>query len=204
MSKFNKMIGQQFGNPHGFIGQICCKIMNVINNGMYKSVLNQINADAHSTILDVGYGNGYLLKKLYKKFDCDLYGIELSADAQKLAYKRNKRAVERGTIKLLQADCCNMPFEQETFDIITTVNTVYFWEDTQKGLTEIHRALKKGGKFYSAVYTKEWLKKLPYTKEGFKFFDNEDYIRLGESAGFSQVIIKEIKQGKNLIVEFIK
>ena len=204
MNKFNKMIGRQFGNPHGFIGMVCCKIMNVINKKMYKSVANEITANSDSTVLDVGYGNGYLLKNLYKKYACNLYGIEVSTDAKKLAQNKNKKGIKAEKIKLLEADCCNMPFIADTFDFVATVNTIYFWEDTLKGLSEIRRTLKRGGKFYNAVYTKEWLQKIPYTKEGFKFFDEEDYFRLGKNARFTQVQIKEIKQNKNFIVIFTK
>ena len=198
------MIGQQFGNPHGLVGKICCKIMNIINKKMYKSVVDEITADTNTTILDVGYGNGYLLKKLYNKSPCYLYGIEVSKDAEKLAYKRNKRSVDSGKIKLLHADCCDMPFKSEVFDFVATVNTIYFWEDTEKGLSEIYRVLKNDGKFYNAVYTKDWLQKLSYTKDGFKFFEKEDYIRLGEKAGFKEIYIKEIKKGKNFLVIFAK
>ena len=198
------MIGRQFSNPHGFVGAVCCKIMNAINNKMYKSVANEIIADENATILDVGYGNGYLLKKIFKKCRCNLYGVEVSTDAEKLALKRNKKGIKTGKIKLLRADCCNMPFEAETFDCVATVNTIYFWEDTDKGLTEIYRTLKSGGKFYNVVYSKEWLQNLPYTKEKFKFFDKEDYIRLGERAGFTEVQIKEIKEDKNFLVVFTK
>ena len=204
MSKFSIMIGQQFANPHGFWGWVCCKIMNVINRQMYCSVVRKIEADVSDTILDVGYGNGYLLKKLYKKCGCNLYGIEVSADAEKLALKRTVKGIKAGKIKLFRADCCNMPFEAEKFDCVTTVNTVYFWEDTEKGLAEIHRALKSGGRFYNAVYSKEWLQKLSYTKEGFKFFEKEDYIRLGKNAGFAEVEILEIKKNKNFLVVYMK
>lgn len=204
MNKFNKMISRQFGNPNGFIGRICCKIMNIINKRMYKSVVNEITADATSNILDVGYGNGYLLSKLYKKFKCSLYGIEVSSDAEKLAYNRNKMAIKAGKLKLIQADCCNMPFQDEEFDFVTTVNTVYFWHNAEKGLAEIHRVLKSGGIFYNAVYKKEWLQKFSYTKEGFKFFTEEDFIFLGKKVGFTEVKIQEIKRGKNFLVTFIK
>ena len=204
MSRFNKMIGQQFSKPHGLIGYFCCKIMNVINKRMYKSVVNKITADENATILDVGYGNGYLLKKLYKKCGCNLYGIEVSTDAEKFASKRNKKGIKAKKIKLLKANCCNTPFEEDVFDCVTTVNTIYFWEDTLNGLSEIHRVLKSGGKFYNAVYAKEWLQKLSYTKEGFKFFDKEDYIRLGKQAGFAEVEIIEIKKDKNFLVIFNK
>ena len=204
MGKFYKMIGQQFANPHGFVGWVCCKIMNVINNKMYKSVVKQIEADDSATVLDVGYGNGYLLQLLDKKLGCKLCGIEVSPDMEKLAYKRNKRGVDSDRIRLLQADCCDMPFGEHTFDFVTSVNTIYFWQDTAKGLEEIHRTLKDGGKFYNAVYSREWLQKLAYTKEGFKFFDRQDYVDLGKQAGFAKVEIVDIKQGKNYVVVFTK
>ena len=44
------------------------------------------------------------------------------------------------------------------------MNTIYFWNDTIKGLQEVHRVLKDGGVFYNAVLTKENLDKLFYTK----------------------------------------
>ena len=42
--------------------------------------------------MDIGYGNGYLLKYLYKKTKSDLYGIDISADML-------KQANEKGTIE---------------------------------------------------------------------------------------------------------
>ena len=42
MSKFTEYIGSQFGNPRGYIGKICCIIMNVINNAMYRNTVSLI------------------------------------------------------------------------------------------------------------------------------------------------------------------
>ncbi len=67
MSKFAEYIGSQFGNPHGFVGRICCVIMNVINKSMYKKTVDLIDAKSDDKVMDIGYGNGYLLKYLYKK-----------------------------------------------------------------------------------------------------------------------------------------
>lgn len=54
------------------------------------------------------------------------------------------------------------------FAAVTSINTVYFWNNTVKGLSEIRRVLKLGATFYNVVYTKEWLDKLFYTKKGFQ------------------------------------
>lgn len=131
-------------------------------------------------------------------------GIDISEDMIASAVKRNKKAVEQGRVVLSLGDCCNLDFQTEMFDAVTSVNTIYFWSDTVKGLTEINRVLKDRGIFVSAVYSQEWLKKLSYTKKGFKFFSKKDYISDGKKAGFSEVIIEEIVNGKSYIIKYIK
>lgn len=194
MNKFNEYLGTQFANPRGFIGKICCLIMNLINKSMYKSTAKTLYLAKNSAALDVGYGNGYLIKKLYKKYSCNLYGIDISGDMQKLALKKNRKGVADGKINLTVGDCCNLPYSDDTFDAVTTVNTVYFWEDIKQGLSEIFRVLKAGGKFINAVYSQEWLKKLAYTEKGFHFFTQETLINVGYEVGFSEVDINKISE----------
>lgn len=204
MSKFSEYIGSQFGNPRGVVGSVCCLIMNIINNAMYRDVMSNMRLSEQSKVLDVGYGNGYLIKMLYKRYHPDIYGIDISEDMRLSAEKRNRRAVESGKVHLTVGDCCRLEYGDDFFDAVTSVNTIYFWDDTLKGLREILRTLKPGGVFYNAVYTKKFLQKLSYTKTGFKFFEREDYISLGKSAGFSEVEVLEVAKGRSLVVEFRK
>ena len=55
MSKFSEYIGSQFGNPRGFVGKVCCIIMNVINNAMYKNTVSLMEISSDGNILDIGY-----------------------------------------------------------------------------------------------------------------------------------------------------
>ena len=71
MSKFSEYIGSQFGNPRGFVGAVCCVIMNVINRAMYKNTVALVDVSPDDKVLDIGFGNGYLLQLLYNKCKCD-------------------------------------------------------------------------------------------------------------------------------------
>ena len=204
MKSFSEYIGSQFGNPNGIIGNICCKIMNIINKPLYDGVIDNTNIDSNRSILDIGYGNGYLIKNLYKKSPCKIYGIDISEDMRMSAEKRNRNALSANKLKLSIGDCCSMKFKDNSFDSITSVNTIYFWQDTLKGLSEIHRTLKPDSTFCNAVYSKSWLKKLSYTKKGFKLFEKENYIRLGKQAGFSNISFSDIKKDKSYLVIFKK
>lgn len=168
MSKFTEYIGSQFGNPRGVVGAICCVIMNFINRAMYKNTVSLVNVKSDDKVLDIGFGNGYLLQRLYGQIKCDLYGIDISEDMVTAATARNKTAADAGKLHLQIGDCCDLPFDESSFAAVTSINTVYFWNNTVKGLSEIRRVLKPGATFYNVVYTKEWLDKLSYTKKGFQ------------------------------------
>ena len=133
MGKFTEYIGTQFGNPRGPVGKICCLIMNMINRSMYKSVAASVPLDQQSAMLDIGFGNGYLIQKLYQKSDASIYGIDISEDMKLAAEKRNQKAVAQGKVHLFIGDCCQLDFKDEMFEAVTSVNTIYFWNNTKQG-----------------------------------------------------------------------
>ena len=204
MRKFEEYIGSQFGNPRGIMGKICCVIMNVINKAMYRRTISLVSISASANALDIGYGNGYLLKQFYKVHKPNMFGIDISEDMYQQALKRNKAAKKEGKLHLSVGDCCDLSYENAYFEAVTSINTIYFWNDTIKGLMEINRVLKPGCSFYNVVYTKEWLQKLSYTKKGFKIFEENELIEMGKQAGFSEVTIHEIVKGKSFVVIYKK
>ena len=137
-------------------------------------------------------------KKMYKR----TVSLDISEDIKKQASKRNYLADGAGKLHLTVGDCCDLPYDNNYFDVVTSINTIYFWNDTVKGLSEINRVLKPGGSFFNVVYTKEWLQKLSYTKKGFKFFEKNDFLSMGKQAGFSDITIQEIVKNKSFVVIF--
>lgn len=204
MGKFFEYIGSQMGNPRGIIGKIVTWGMNRANKVMYNGIVSEVNLQQNNVLLDVGFGNGYLIQKLYAKQKCTIYGIDISKDMITPASKKNNKGIEEGNIHLSVGDCCNLDFQDCTFHIVTTMNTIYFWNDTLKGLKEIYRVLKDDGIFVNAVVRKESLKKIAYTKNVFKLFEKEDYIKLGKQAGFSDIEIKDLSNGFTFLVIYRK
>lgn len=148
--------------------------MNRINQIQYKSVMNNLNCSQKDRILDIGFGNGYLIKHLARKNEGDFYGIEISEDMLKTGCNHNSELIEQGKVHLTKGNVMDIPFENSFFDRIYTVNTVYFWEDLDKSLSEINRVLKPKGIFINVIYSKQWLDKMKYTQYGFsKYTPNE-------------------------------
>lgn len=88
---------------------------------------------------------------IYRKTRANLYGIDIPDDAKGMAVKRNKEAAKAGKLHLTIGDCCDLPYNNDSFSAITSINTIYFWADTLKGLSKIYRTLKNGSSFYNIL-----------------------------------------------------
>ena len=199
--KFIKFIGGNFGNPKGIVGSLMTLIMNVMNQKLYKTILKSIKSELNKNLLDIGFGNGYLIKKLLKDNNgINIYGIEISNDMFKKVQLKNRNSIKDGKLKLLLENIEETSFENNMFDIIITINTIYFWNDYKKCFTEIKRILKHNGKFFNTVYTKEYLDKIIYTKYGFRKNKIEEIKLLTEKNGMKIIETIEIEKGKSYCI----
>ncbi len=78
-----------------------------------------------------------------------------------------------------------MPFKNESFDVILSLNTIYFWKNADAPVEEIKRVLKQNGKVLIGFRPKHIVEALPFTKEGFTTYTQEDVRGLLKSHGFA-------------------
>lgn len=204
LSKIGDYFASQCGNPHGLTGKIMTWCMNRVNRIMYNGIVDELKLSENSKLLDVGFGNGYLEKLIFKKSKCFITGIDISDDMVEKASSLNRKYVDSGRMKFQSGDCCALDFQNGSFDVVTTMNTIYFWSDTEKGMSEICRVLKKDGIFINAVISKEGLDKFLYTRNGFKKFTKDEYIEFGRRAGFKKVRIKKLRKKYCFIIIYKK
>jgi len=114
-------------------------------------------------ILDVGCGTGTHLE-LYRRYQCNLYGIDLSPSMLEVA-----RARLGDSAQLDPGDATNMPYEDHKFDLIISMLSLHeMAEQTRSGvLSEMRRVLKDGGRillvdFHPGPYQplQGWISKL--------------------------------------------
>ena len=194
-------MAKNFRNPNGFGGKISTKIMNIINQKQYKAILENINLEPNNTILDIGFGNGYLIKKLFKKnTSINVYGIEISEDMVKTATKRNKQSINNGKLKLSLENINRTLFDNNIFDKICTINTFYFWDDYGECFSEIKRILKPDGIFLNAIYSKDFLDKIVYSKYGFNKYTINEVENITKNNGMEIIKTIEIKKYSYCII----
>ena len=108
-----------------------------------KWIKNVIPHIKGNTILEISFGNGYLMSQ-YASNQHEIYGIDYN---EKMVEVTRKKMKDKGLdIHLLKGNVEKLPFPDNSFD--TIINTMAFtgYPDGNKALGEINRVLKPGGR----------------------------------------------------------
>ena len=121
---------------------------NIISFGRHKSVkkqvINNVQIKAGMKILDVCTGTGDIPIFIAKKFNdaVKIIGVDFSEKMLEIAAKR---AQQFKNIEFITADALNLPFEDNTFDVVFISFGLRNLIDLRKGIIELKRVTKKGG-----------------------------------------------------------
>lgn len=99
-------------------------------------------------VLDVACGTGDVSFKLHDLYpDAQITGIDLSAGMLKVAKdKLSSRPSDfKSQISFMEGDCLDLPFSDNTFDMVTVAYGVRNFERLEEGYREMLRVLKPGG-----------------------------------------------------------
>ena len=196
MNLFNYLIEQSI-KPTGSIGRFMLRIMNGAHKELFQLGLSNITVDENCKLLDLGFGGGNFLKIASKKYkNAKLFGIDFSEEALRTASKKNKKAIQNGQIKLLQADIGNIPFPDNSFDIVTAFQTHYHWKELYQKASEIYRVLNKNGQFI--IVAEKY--KINYHLEKYK--TENDIKELFHTVGYKNIEYKETKN--NMCIKGIR
>ena len=89
--------------------------------------------------------------------------------------------------KFILAHADNLPFDNNIFDKVFTVNTIYFWENAQQILNEIRRILKPGGLFVVTLRPRYVMDQLPVVKHGFTTYTGQEVADLKDAFGLKNI-----------------
>lgn len=132
--------------PKGKLGNIQLKSMNKEHTPLALWNLKHLDIKPDDIVLDVGCGGGININRMAEKAK-KVYGVDYSIESVKLSREVNRDLIGQGKVEVLESDVQSLPFEDNTFDIITAFETVYFWPNIEKSFGEVKRVLKPGGTF---------------------------------------------------------
>lgn len=98
-------------------------------------------------VLDVGCGLGGPCRMLADEFNCNVTGIDLSNEFIRTARELSKLVKLDHRTKFVVGDAVNLPFDDNSFDVVWTQHVQMNIPDKKKFYSEIKRVLKPGGIF---------------------------------------------------------
>jgi len=119
-----------------------------ILEGFLKQIIqNPKSKIQNPKILDVGCGTGANLQMLAHFGEAE--GVDISEDALEFCRRKGLK-VQKGLAETL-------PFDEETYDVVTALDVIEHLDDDIAGLKEMFRVLKTGGKALIFVPAFMWL-----------------------------------------------
>lgn len=175
-----RLVARQLGRPSQATGHL----LNLANARANAAAVELLGLASDHRVLEVGFGGGVALKKLAARAH-SVAGIDLSEAAVRAARRTFRREIEEGRLEVEEASVEAIPFDDASFDRVLTVHTIYFWPDPDRGLREILRVLKPGGRFVLGTDLKGPPKAI--AKHGFSSYSQEKQRELLRTAGFSDI-----------------
>ena len=139
-------------------GKAVCRLvwaMNKAENDDYlEKALSDIPDGFSGKLLEVPVGTGILTMPLYKTMpEADITCLDYSADMMGQAQEKASR-LNLNNITFRQGDVGALPYADDTFDIVLSLNGFHAFPDKEAAYREVFRVLRPGGTFCGCFYVK--------------------------------------------------
>ena len=136
----------QYKCPTGVSGRTVAANMNKGHWDLTTWGLKHVSIKSGFVILDVGCGGGKTISRLARRVgQGKVYGLDQSADMVDYSRQINIKLVAKNRVEIVQGSAEKTGFKDEFFDLVTAIETYYFWPNLADAFREIKRILKKGG-----------------------------------------------------------
>lgn len=186
----SKYISRQGGNPSGIFGRFCMpSFFKWKNRRLNEFVASLICPGENAQVLEIGFGSGYLMFRLASLFkNIVIQGVDRSSAMIEIAEKRNARFISQGRLVIVCSDFRQLAADGERFDIIYTVNTIYFWQDPLLAVAAVYRLLKPEGLLYVGFHARQDMDQRRLDNDLFTLYSQDEVADLLRRGGFGDAV----------------
>jgi len=182
---FMPALARQLGRPSGVIGrQVIARMLNKGNRGMVTPTVDALELRHGDVGADIGFGGGVALELLLDRVGPTgrVIGVDFAPDmvSQAAARYRNEPRVS-----VHEASITDLPLGEAILDGVSSTNTIYFVDDLDRAFAEVARVLKPGGRFALGIGDPEMMRKLPFTRHGFRIRSVDEVCETLTKAGLT-------------------
>ncbi|GAA1987009.1 hypothetical protein GCM10009799_10730 [Nocardiopsis rhodophaea] len=135
-----------FALPRGPLGRVAGWLLASANRGAQAEIMDVLDVPEGAHVLEVGHGPGVLIEMLAARPDITVTGVDPSAEMVRMAQRRNAAAVREGRVRIRLGGADSTCTDDESVDLVVSVNNVAMWPRLDDGIAEFHRVLRPGGR----------------------------------------------------------
>ena len=112
------------------------------------------NSLSDKKVLGIGLGFGTVGEKLFKKAK-SYTGLDYAKGPVAMVNQRIIWDNKQDSASAGQGDATNLPFDDDTFDLVVSISCLHHTGDTKKSIEEVHGVLSHGGHAVIMLYYKD-------------------------------------------------
>ncbi|MFV8750244.1 class I SAM-dependent methyltransferase [Nannocystaceae bacterium ST9] len=182
---------EQLGRPHGRLAALTGFFLNRANARAIREAIATLELRPGQRVVEVGFGGGYSLSVLLRAVGAEGHVFALELSDELLARARRRYIVPRmqGRLRIDRAPVEQLPLADASFDAALSMHTIFFWTDVDRGLDELARVLKPGGRLVLGLGEPEMLTKAGFAAHGHRVVVPERLAEHMPAHGFERVAI---------------
>jgi ubiquinone/menaquinone biosynthesis C-methylase UbiE len=166
--------------------------------------LDRLSIQKSHTVLDVGCGGGKAVRKLAATAtQGKVYGVDHSEASVAASSRTNAQGIDMDRVDIRYGSVSQLPFPDGMFDLVTAVETHFWWPDLPRDMRELFRVLKPEGQlviiaevYRGANTTTSRLAEKFAARTGMALLSADEYRQLFTNAGYSDVqVVEEHNKG---------
>jgi ubiquinone/menaquinone biosynthesis C-methylase UbiE len=134
--------------PKGPLGRGMLASMNRGHAAVSDWGMGHLGGLAPQSIVELGCGGGRNAHRLLEEYpQAHLVAVDYSEKSLAKTEQVNRDFVAEGRCTLVEANVSGLPLEDDSFDLATAFETVYFWPGPVESFREVRRMLRDSGTF---------------------------------------------------------
>jgi arsenite methyltransferase len=195
---------QQLAHPSGVLARwFLANLWNRRNAALNDAAFSLVTHPPASRVLEVGFGGGYLLKRILTEMHTGspvfTAGIDHSLEMVKYCRWRFRQQAQLKRLFLAVATSNHLPWPAICFDCVVSVNSLFYWTDPVGAFSEFSRVLSPQGRLVLIYTCADDLQNRPFDSRNLNFHEPEQVQKWLCLSGFSAV---EITQGQDRFRRF--
>jgi SAM-dependent methyltransferase len=185
----------QVRKPSKWLGRLFLKNMNARHSAVTDWGLGHVEFGDQLAILDVGCGGGRTLAKLAALAPrAHIVGVDYAAGSVAESRTHNAALIATGRIEVLRASVSHLPGAAGQYDLVTAVETHYYWPNLAGSFEEIRRVLRPGGTLVLIAETYldswfGWLAKLVMAPLRAAVLSSDEHREVLARAGYEAIVV---------------